>query len=780
MLNRTEILAPAGTACAVRAAVNAGADAVYLGGSMFSARAFAGNFDEAELIDTIDYCHIHDVRVYLAINTLLRNDEIKMLPKYVEPYYREGVDGIIVQDVGVVSVLSGCYPDLPLHGSTQMSVSSEYGAAFLRNLGMTRFVPSRELSLKEIRDIKNRVDIEIETFVHGAMCYSYSGRCLMSSYAGGRSGNRGRCAQPCRRLYTVNDGSNACYALSMKDMCMLGRLDELMEAGIDSFKIEGRMKKPEYVAACVRAYREVRDACLNGDDIMGIAAEHEKVLLDVYNRGGFCSGYYFTGNGRAMLADKRPNHTGLRIGGVERLAPPYVDIRLSEKVGVGDVLEIRGRREDVELTSNAHGDIGALLRLKAKSFKAISVGDEVYRTRNAGLLSELSDIAPAKVGLSAELSAHVGEPLTLRLKCGDIAVCSEGILCETASKSPVTSGQIIQRLTRTGDTEYVIDDVSVDVDEDVFVRLGAVNELRRCGLELMSEALKAHFRRRDGLAVLQDVPKESGGAGNDKCGFMVCVRTPEQVSIVKNYKWIHTVALDYSIYSHAAELKAAGQEVLIILPEILRQNKLDESGDAGVSAMIDVINDSRICDGVVLRNIDELGLIKSSGYTKRLLLSPSLYAYNDDACEFYKTNVGAAGLGLMASEELTLEELSNMSYNSMIKIYGHQEVMVTAGCVRLNYCGETGSKLMTLTDEKGNRFYVKADCERCLNVIYNGVPTDITDKRDMLGGLDNCYAEFTIEDGRRTKEILDVLSDGLHLRHAAGDFTRGHYYKGVE
>ena len=198
MLNKTEILAPAGNTEAVKAAVNAYADAVYLGGSMFSARAFAGNFDEKELLDTIDYCHRFGVKVYMAINSLLKNEEIQRLPSYVEPYYRQGVDGIIVQDMGVVSVLGKSFPDLPLHGSTQLSVSSSQGAAFLKSIGMTRFVPSRELSLSEITEIKKNVDIEVETFVHGAMCYSYSGRCLMSSFAGGRSGNRGRCAQPCR------------------------------------------------------------------------------------------------------------------------------------------------------------------------------------------------------------------------------------------------------------------------------------------------------------------------------------------------------------------------------------------------------------------------------------------------------------------------------------------------------------------------------------------------------------------------------------------------------
>ena len=291
MLSKTEILAPAGNMDAVRAAVNGHADAVYLGGSLFSARAFAGNFDEKELLETIDYCHTFDVKVYMAVNTLLKNDEIKRLPDYLEPYYREGVDGIIVQDMGVAGAISGCFPDLPLHGSTQLSVSSEYGAAFLKSIGMTRFVPSRELSLDEIRSIKSKIDIEVETFVHGAMCYCYSGRCLMSSYAGGRSGNRGRCAQPCRKRYQLED--QRAYMLSLKDMCMLSDIGRLIDAGIDSFKIEGRMKTALYVATVARTYRKAIDDYFESEEKYRSNMEYYKSEIAKCTYRQFTTGFYF-------------------------------------------------------------------------------------------------------------------------------------------------------------------------------------------------------------------------------------------------------------------------------------------------------------------------------------------------------------------------------------------------------------------------------------------------------------------------------------------------------
>lgn len=774
MLSRTEILAPAGGADAARAAVNAGADAVYLGGSMFSARAFAGNFDKEQLLHTIDYCHIHDVKVYLAINTLLKNDEIKRLPDYVEPYYREGVDGIIVQDMGVASVLTRMFPDLPLHGSTQMSVSSEYGAKLLKSMGMTRFVPSRELSLEEIRRIKDRVGIEIETFVHGAMCYCYSGRCLMSSYAGGRSGNRGRCAQPCRRSYSV-DGKKPEYALSLKDMCMLGDVGKLMDAGIDSFKIEGRMKKPEYVAATVMAYREVRDAYLAGLDISELAKRHEKILLDVYNRGGFCSGYYFASNGRQMLASKRPNHNGIRVGKVVKLCQPYVDVELCESVNHLDVLEMRGKNADVELTCSASAEAGSHVRLKAKSFKSISVGDEVYRTRNNALLEQLDSMERRRVRLRAVIKAHAGEPVRLEVTTvdGGTAVSVSGEECMTAQSRPVTAGQMTEKLMKTGDTEYEFISVEADTGDDVFVRMGAVNELRRQALSEMDRALSDRYRRSG--AVCEDAGTTARCGHSVLPGAAVYVSNLEQVSIVKKYKWYRTVIVDYNIRECADTLKSDGFMVITALPEIFRPSRLAELSVP-------------VCDGVLVKNIDELGFLMKMNYNGLMVMSPGMYAYNDEALEFYRRY--ADRMCFMASEELTLSELKDLSDEVMIKIYGYQRVMVAAGCVRANYKGcvrdRSGQTVTRLSGEMGDSFYAVNCCEGCYNVIYNGVPTDITDRYNGLSdSFGSFYIELTIEDADEAERVILAVHDAVCSHHtdvrgARGAYTRGHYYKGID
>ena len=346
---RPEILAPAGTPAALLAAIRAGADAIYLGGSLFSARAFAGNFNQEELLKAIEDCHLFDVKLYMTVNTLMKEKEMSGLVSYMKPFYQAGLDGVIVQDVGCAKVLQEAFPDLALHASTQMSISSAYGAALLKAQGFKRVVPARELSLAELKEIKEESGIEIETFVHGAMCFSYSGKCLLSSFAGGRSGNRGRCAQPCRKCYDLLDVGAQEYARSMKDRCILRILPDLIEAGIDSFKIEGRMKNPVYVASTVIAYKKARDYYLGS--VAGGAFDRkkyedfihplEKELADIYNRGGFSKGYYYTEKGPEMMANERPNHTGVLIGRVERIVPPELFIRLTEDVYAQDVLEIR-------------------------------------------------------------------------------------------------------------------------------------------------------------------------------------------------------------------------------------------------------------------------------------------------------------------------------------------------------------------------------------------------------------------------------------------------------
>ena len=330
---KNEILAPAGSIESLYAAVNAGADAVYTGGSKFGARAYADNFDNIELLKAIDYIHLHDRKIYLTVNTLLKNDEIKNdLYNYFLPIYENGLDAVLVQDMGVLKFIRENFPDVEIHASTQMAVTSRYAAQYLKSLGATRVVPARELTLMDLKDIHDNVDIEIESFIHGAMCYCYSGMCLFSSMIGGRSGNRGRCAGPCRQPYEVyknntrlNNKSNM-YALSLRDMNTLDILPEIIESGVYSLKIEGRMKSPEYVAGTVSIYRKYLDLYNEfGKDNYSIEESDRKNLAGLYSRSGSTSGYYKNYNSKTMVSYNKPAYNSTDNGFVEKINREYTD-----------------------------------------------------------------------------------------------------------------------------------------------------------------------------------------------------------------------------------------------------------------------------------------------------------------------------------------------------------------------------------------------------------------------------------------------------------------------
>lgn len=306
MKQAIEILAPAGDCLSLKAAVCAGADAVYAGGERFGARAYAKNFSDEELLSAIDYVHLHGRKLYLTVNTLVKEREFAGLFDYLLPLYRQGLDAVIVQDIGVMDYIREQFPGLAIHASTQMTVTSEYSAKYLESKGVERIVPARELSLGEIKRIREAADLEIECFVHGALCYCYSGQCLLSSMIGGRSGNRGQCAQPCRLPYKAGT-AGPMDLLSLKDLCTIRSIPDLAENGVTSFKIEGRMKQPGYVAAVTEMYRKYTDLYLReGREGYRVSENDLRKLERVYQRRGYCNGYYYRQNGKEMLSLERP------------------------------------------------------------------------------------------------------------------------------------------------------------------------------------------------------------------------------------------------------------------------------------------------------------------------------------------------------------------------------------------------------------------------------------------------------------------------------------------
>ncbi len=420
--HQVEVLAPAGSFESMKAAVAAGADAVYIGGARFGARAYANNLDEERMLEAIDYCHLHGVSLYMTVNTLMKEGELGELDAYLRPYYERGLDAVIVQDLGVFAHIRKHFPLLPIHASTQMTITGYHGARILKDLGAARVVTARELSLSEIRKIHEEVDIEIESFVHGALCYCYSGQCFLSSFIGGRSGNRGRCAQPCRLPYQAQgSGQKQSYLLSLKDLCTLDILPDLLEAGIYSLKIEGRMKSPRYTAGVAEIYRKYVDRYLaQGRDGYQVETEDRQMLLDLFDRGGQTEGYYRQHNGKDMVVLKeKPAFRESNQKLLDRLDDAYVNGEKKEPV--------RGK-----------------------------------------------------------VTVEEGSPMVLQLtgQAGDktVSVQVTGAVAQTAQNQPMTEEKLEKQLKKTGNTPFVLEDLKVDLRGHVFVPVQALNELRRSGL----------------------------------------------------------------------------------------------------------------------------------------------------------------------------------------------------------------------------------------------------------------------------------------------------------
>lgn len=571
---KVEILAPAGSMDALRAAVHAGADAVYMGGAKFGARAFADNPDTDGMLSAIDYTHLYGRRLYLTVNTLLKPEEMgNALYHYLKPYYQAGLDAVIVQDMGVVEFVSREFPGLSIHLSTQMSVVMAEGTRNFRDYPVTRLVPARELGFSELRRMRTGTNLEIETFVHGALCYCYSGQCLMSSMIGGRSGNRGRCAQPCRMEYQIGSSDNNTekepdnikslkqtgrknlegnYLLSPKDICTLSMIPELVEAGIDSFKIEGRMKKYQYAAGVVAAYRTEVDRYfeLGQKQYAAFHREHPEVLQqavsdlqDLYNRGGFSDGYYKMHNGRAMMSMMRPNHSGVKVGSVVQVKKNRAVLNVTRQLNAQDLLELRSRSGDTyEFTLKEGKQEGTQFETNFLPGFQIDPGDNVYRIRNNVLLTGLSEqyfTHGPKIGIDGELVAKAGQKLRLKVvipkgfrgmpklpndqeKFGlagsktkvleenhrgimpdglnvgaeEVIVFVEGEMVQRAQKQPITEEKLQEQLKKTGDTPFFFQHLKIYCEGEIFIPVSKLNELRREAMDkLFTAACEKHQRK---------------------------------------------------------------------------------------------------------------------------------------------------------------------------------------------------------------------------------------------------------------------------------------------
>ena len=747
---RAELLAPAGSFASLKAAVAAGADAVYMGGARFGARAYAQNADQDEMIAAIEYAHLHGCRLYMTVNTLFKENELGELYEYLLPYYKAGLDGVIVQDLGALSFIREHFPGIELHASTQMTITSVYGAKELKRLGCCRVVPAREVSLEEIRRIYDETGMDIETFVHGALCYCYSGQCLMSSLIGGRSGNRGRCAQPCRlpyRVYgqengtAVNKEDQKCV-LSMKDLCTLDILPQILEAGVFSLKIEGRMKSPRYTAGVVRIYRKYLDRYLEyGSEGYYVESEDKKELLDLFDRGGFTSGYYTRHNGRDMIALKeKPEFREMNKELFDFLDREYVETEKKEPV-------------------------------------------EGYAYLAEGL------------------------PSVLTLTCGDISVTVSGQEPQAAKNQPMTREKVIRQLGKTGATAFEFTELEAEVCGALFLPVQALNELRREGFEALTEAIQNQWRRKAPEAgevqngadsgekssraagCAGPVPDES--AGKRPMYLTVSAETGDQLSAALAVPEVRRICLDASSFQPErwAEfvqlIHQAGKECYLTLPHIFRTHAI------GFFRTYRSCLEQAGFDGLLIRAFEEIQWMREEQISLSASFDASVYAWNHGAVHTLKEEQAAF---ITAPWELNSRELEPVfeacrreGLPAELIVYGRAPMMVSAQCITktVKGCSKCPS-LLWMKDRTGARLPVQNHCAFCYNTILNPLPVSLhgcadSVKRLAPEGLRLC---FTIETGEETKAVLNAFAAefirGENAEPPFTEFTRGHFRRGVE
>ena len=805
-----ELLAPAGSYESLRAAVNAGADAVYIGGSRFGARAYADNPDEDALLDGIGYCHLHGKKLYMTVNTLLKEEELEQeLYSYLLPYYQAGLDGVIVQDFGVVQYLAEHFPGLPVHASTQMTITGCDSVRVLQRHGVTRVVPARELSLDEVQQIIEETGIEVETFVHGALCYCYSGQCLFSSMIGGRSGNRGRCAQPCRLPFRREDGERNVlgsqkYLLSMKDLCTLELLPEIVGAGIASLKIEGRMKRPEYTAGVVSIYRKYLDRLeqMDGKPKHWKAdPEDLRTLMDLYNRGGFTGGYYHQHNGPKMMSMERPNHFGTEAARLILQKKGGVQAQALEYLYPGDVLE----SHDTSFGMTVKEEVKSGGRILLPKTGMRPNGNELlYRTKSEQLLRKLREAyveQEQKIKINGVLKISAWEPAILELHCGTVRVevRSEEI-AQPAESRPVDAAAARKQIEKTGNTMCTFEQLTVLVEDGLFFPLRALNELRRQGIEALTEKLLGRYRRggqpqqEHGELTRADV--EEALLKQKGMQLTVSVQTLDQLeAVVRQPGEIAGVYVDLlvagtgryridtgKLRALVQRIKEAGLSCWLNFPPVFRaQDRSLLELEAMQALLLEF-------DGFLLHTLDELGYVQLRGRDGQIWIGDdTFYAYNDKASGFLvQEGIGRRTL----PAELNFKELMQLcsaeaDEETELVVYGRQALMHSAQCVTKNTSSCTQiPKCGYLKDRKSAEFPVVNRCVTCCNTIYNSVPLDLTGCQKEIETLapDFVRAAFTVESGEETAAVLRRLKQwritGQALDGQEG--TRGHFRRGVE
>ena len=522
-MNKVELLAPAGDFSCLKAAIEAGCDAVYIGGKLFGARAFSSNFTDDEIIKAINYAHLFGVKVYVTTNTLIYDKEVERFLEYISFLHKNNVDAVIIQDLGMLDLVRQTFPNLEVHASTQMHIHNLDGASFMEKLGVKRVVLARETSISKIKEIKEKTNIDIEIFIHGALCVSYSGQCLMSSLIGNRSGNRGTCAGSCRQSYSIVDENNNIilnnkYPLSMKDLCSLENLKTLLDIGVTSLKIEGRMKSSSYVYTVVKLYRLAIDSYYKNNNIY-IDEKELYNLKKIFNRE-FTKGFLFDEENNKVINMKRPNHQGVEIGKVINYKNNVATIKLNDEININDGLRIVGKKDIGVNVNNFY--INSKLVKTAKKGDIITIkvndkvekDDKVFLTLDSKLNEEINNIISSnqrKVLVKAKFIAKEDKQITFELTdfINKVVVISENKVTKALNK-PITKEEIKEKLNKIKDTVYKYESLDIEIDDNIFIPLNIINDLKRKAFEELNNKrlYKIPYKRCEYKRNVKSYPKE--------------------------------------------------------------------------------------------------------------------------------------------------------------------------------------------------------------------------------------------------------------------------------
>ncbi len=801
-MSNIELLAPVGSFDALRAAVSNGANAVYLGGKSFGARASANNFDIEEMKQAVEYAHIRDVKVYVTVNTLVKESEINYFLKYINFLYNIDVDALILQDLGMTKLVKEHFPDFEIHASTQMVAHSLEDVKYLEKLGFKRVVLARELEISEIEYISKNSSVDIEVFVHGALCVCYSGQCLMSSMIGGRSGNRGRCAQPCRKVYDLIDKSNSSkvklddqYLLSPRDLNTIEDLDKIIDTGVLSLKIEGRMKRAEYVATVVGSYREALDYYLTNKNLK-VKKDTVDNLYSIFNRK-FTKGYILEKSGKEIMNPEKPNNTGLYIGKVIDVDKRRnkITLKLENTLKKGDGLSIGGgnvgrllKNDDI-LTEAYEGDT-----IQLDFNIPIQIGQEVYKTLDSELLDRArrtyeNEVEIKKIPIKGKIILNLDEYPSLLIKDNDDnkvkVVGSKKV--EEAIKVAISDEKIETQLSKLGNTPYELESILIEKDENISMPVSILNEIRRDAVEKLNVKRKNLNKRKISKIDIEDKEELDKDVRDTKVN--VKIRKMSQLRKIVDLN-INTIYYeDIDTLKDAMNLcKEHNKNIVYCPPRILRNNQyniLDEAINMGI-------------DGFLVSNIGMIN--KLSDYN--MYADYYLNVFNSKTIQqLQNNNIKSVSL----SPELNIHEIKEILNYVDIEtesiVYSRIPLMITEycpmgvlirDCNKDKRCGTCNQSKYLLKDEKGQEFPVAQD-KFCRSIIYNSKILCMIDHLEEIynSGISTFRLEFTFEEEDFIRQIVkayidiidndfEVQDNDMHEKLINEGITKGHYLRGVE